>query len=84
MKTYVYSVYISDFFRAIYHLLLFIALDTAVAENYARVESIKAQTTDLQLQESFLEAVPQFILQLSIILRTGNTCKSKQYKDKYR
>jgi hypothetical protein len=51
-------------------------MDTQVPENYLLIVKIKGEAVDLGLYEAFLEAAPQFILQASIILRTGNFGKS--------
>jgi hypothetical protein len=47
-------------------------MDTQVAKNYILNVTIKGEAVNFGLYEAFLEAAPQFILQASIILRTGN------------
>ncbi len=54
-------------------------MDTQVDKNYILIVTIKGEAVDLGLYEAFLEAAPQFILQASIILRTGNTSKAYSY-----
>ena len=61
--------------RALANLLILISMDTNKYSNYAKVEAIKRQNTSMQLYESFLESGPELILQISIVIRTGNICK---------
>jgi hypothetical protein len=51
-------------------------MDTQVDKNYILIITIKGEGVSLGLYEAFLEAAPQFILQASIILRTGHTSTS--------
>jgi hypothetical protein len=50
-------------------------MDTQAQSNYDLVNSIKKTATSAGLYEAFLEAAPQFILQMTLILRTGNLSK---------
>jgi hypothetical protein len=50
-------------------------MDTQLSYNRHLVTTIKSQATDFAINEAFLESAPQFILQMTIILRTGNLCK---------
>jgi hypothetical protein len=50
-------------------------MDTHLPYNLNLISSIQQQATEFAINEAFLEAAPQFILQMSIILRTGNLCK---------
>ena len=54
--------------RQFFQLML---MDTQLPGNHDLVASIKEEALFDGLFEGFLEAVPQFIFQLSIILRTG-------------
>ena len=54
--------------RQFFQLML---MDTQLPVNHDLVASIKEEALFDGLFEGFLEAVPQFIFQLSIILRTG-------------
>jgi hypothetical protein len=51
-------------------------MDTHLPYNLNLISIIKGQATEFAINEAVLEATPQFILQMSIILRTGNLCKS--------
>ncbi len=59
-----------------FHLFLkLVALDTDASENHKLVEEIQVLASGLGFFEAFLEAGPQFILQLSIVLRLGYASK---------
>jgi len=47
------------------------AMDTQLPGNFSLVAKLKGEIVNLGLYEAFLEAAPQFILQCSIVLRTG-------------
>ena len=64
--------YLSRNLRLFFKLLL---MDTQLAENQQLVNRIKAEASSFGFFEAFLESTPQFILQLSIVLRTGNISK---------
>ncbi len=50
-------------------------MDTQLAYNQLLVDTIKAEASSFGFYEAFLESTPQFILQLSIFLRTGSMSK---------
>lgn len=50
-------------------------MDTQLAHNQLLVDTIKAEASAFGFYEAFLESTPQFILQLSIFLRTGSMSK---------
>jgi len=57
--------------------LTLLTMDTQVPMNFSIITQLKGEAVRLGLYEAFLEAAPQFILQLSIILRTGIISKSE-------
>ena len=60
------------------NLRLFISLlcmDTQLSINNSLVSKIKSEALPFGLFEAFLEAAPQLIFQLSLVLRTGYICK---------
>ena len=59
--------------RAFFSILL---LDTALPSNQNTLQLIMIEVFNSSILETFLESAPQFILQSSIIIRTGNICKS--------
>jgi hypothetical protein len=50
-------------------------MDTSLPANSALIFKIKKEASESGVFEAFLESAPQFILQSSIVLRTGNICK---------
>ncbi len=62
--------------RNCYYFLKLLAMDTDKASNNKLKEEVKANAAGLSFYEAFLEAGPQFILQLSIIIRVGYYSKS--------
>jgi len=50
-------------------------LDTSLSHNHNAIVKIKREAVGSGLFEAFLESTPQFILQCSIIMRTGNASK---------
>ena len=63
-------------------------IDTSLPQNAGLIEKIRRKALDSGLFEAYLESAPQFILQCSIILITGNTsqcqlesiCQSPTFK----
>jgi hypothetical protein len=53
-----------------------VCMDTQLSINHDLVSSIKTEALSLGLYEAFLEAAPQFIFQLSTVLRMGYISKS--------
>jgi hypothetical protein len=51
-------------------------MDTQLSINNALVSRIKSEALPLGLFEAFLEAAPQLIFQLSLVLRRGFISKS--------
>jgi hypothetical protein len=47
-------------------------MDTSLPENLDLIKKIKAEAVTSRILEAFLESAPQFILQWSIVFRTGN------------
>jgi hypothetical protein len=47
-------------------------MDTQAPENAEKIELIFKEVAGSKILEAYLESAPQFILQFSIILRTGN------------
>ena len=47
-------------------------METQMALNYSEVNRIKHEAVVVGLREAFMESAPQLILQISIIIRTGN------------
>ena len=62
--------------RAFFSILL---LDTALPSNQNTLQLIMIEVFNSSILETFLESAPQFILQSSIIIRTGNICKSNAF-----
>jgi hypothetical protein len=50
-------------------------MDTSLAQNSSLIDIIQKEALGMGILEAFLESAPQFILQCSIILRTGNIGK---------
>jgi len=50
-------------------------MDTQLQSNQELVNNSKKIATSAGFFEAFLEAAPQYILQMTIILRTGNLSK---------
>ena len=55
--------------RAFFAILM---LDTALPSNQKNLHHIQMEVFSSSMMETFLESAPQFILQSSIVLRTGN------------
>ena len=69
--------------RNLYLFLQLLSLDTDASENHRRLEEILKQACGLSFFEAFLEAGPQFILQLSIVLRLGFASEDNKNRQKY-
>jgi len=68
LKIFVYSRYL--------RLSIGLALmDTSLPNNKDVIMKMKAESVESRILEAFLESAPQFILQWSIIFRTGNISK---------
>ena len=50
-------------------------METSISQNANLILSVKEEALGSGLFEAFLESAPQFILQCSIILKTGNMSK---------
>jgi len=48
--------------------------DTSLVANSELIFMLKKEAFESDVFEAFLESVPQFILQSTIVLRTGNAC----------
>lgn len=46
-------------------------MDTSLPQNALLIETIQREAVNSSLLEAFLESAPQFVLQCSIVLRTG-------------
>lgn len=57
-------------------LLALFVMDTQAPENATKIELMLKEVTGSKILEAYLESAPQFILQCSIILRTGNMSKN--------
>jgi len=66
---------ITFFFRNLRSFIALYLTDTSLHQNADVIRSINEEALGSGLFEAFLESAPQLILQCSIILRTGNTCK---------
>jgi hypothetical protein len=54
-------------------------MDTQAPENAEKMELIYKEVSGSKILEAYLESAPQFILQCSIILWTGNMSESHFY-----
>ena len=60
-------------YRKVRMLVGLALMDTSLPQNAILKERIKREAQEFGLFETYLESAPQFILQCSIILITGNT-----------
>ncbi len=68
------------FFRNFRLFLELLSLDFSASENHKRIEEIQAKSSSIGFYEAFLEAGPQFMLQLSIVIRLGYLSIARQVK----
>jgi hypothetical protein len=60
------------YLRALFSLIL---MDTNLPENSVLINNIMKEALEASIFETYLESAPQFIFQMSIILRTGQIGK---------
>ena len=63
------------FYRNAYIFIGLATMNTANPHNFPLVSQLKSSATDISAIEAFLESAPQLILQIYIILRTGEFSK---------
>ena len=65
----------SIIFRNLRSAVALLLIDTSLEKNSSLILRVKQEALGAATFEAFLEAAPQLILQLSIVLRTGNISK---------
>ncbi len=54
-------------------------MDTSLKRNIDLIKKMKEEAVTSKILEAFLESAPQFILQWSIVFRTGNISELVQF-----
>jgi len=68
--------YLSIFFRNVRFLFALLRLNKEEPNNAEKIELILKQVNGQKILEAYLESAPQFILQITVILKTRNIGKT--------